>query len=102
MDYLVVYDITDDKVRKGVVKLLERWGGKRVQKSVFFLPSLGKKELAEMKAQADEWVTEHELYYRSDNLLWLPLTAETRQKLQVTGHNEALSDALEERRTGWY
>ncbi len=37
MKHLIVYDITRNKRRQKIVKLLERAGGQRVQKSVFEL-----------------------------------------------------------------
>lgn len=37
MTYLVVYDITNNKKRSKVAKVLQQYGGIRLQKSVFFI-----------------------------------------------------------------
>ena len=43
MTYLIMYDIEKDKVRTRLAKYLEKQGGMRIQKSIFFMNSNTKK-----------------------------------------------------------
>lgn len=51
----VIYDIVSDKIRRKVIKVTERAGLYRVQKSVF-LGSINRNELDELSLQIDDLI----------------------------------------------
>lgn len=66
MFYLVCFDITDDRVRYRVVKILKGFG-QRVQKSVFECPDLTEKKLLKLKDKLEgliDFTTDSVRYYR--------------------------------------
>ncbi|HOI94977.1 MAG TPA: CRISPR-associated endonuclease Cas2 [Syntrophobacter fumaroxidans] len=66
MFYVVSYDISDDRVRYKVAKVLKAYGV-RVQKSVFECPDLTEKRFLKMKDRLEaliDFTTDSVRYYR--------------------------------------
>lgn len=81
MIFFVMYDIESNKVRRHVVKYLERQGCSRVQKSIFLadLPTSAfeqiKNDLAEVQA----------CYDNQDSILVVPITTDYLKAMKVIG-----------------
>lgn len=69
--YLISYDISVDKLRLKVSKLLERKGLYRVQKSVFVAPHFSPKEIRLLRQEVDDLMKMADL---TDSVLCVPLT----------------------------
>ena len=83
MLFFVMYDIESDKVRRYVVKYLQRKGCTRVQRSIF-LADLDsstyeeiKKDLAEVQAA----------YENEDSILVVPISTDYLKAMKIIGHN---------------
>lgn len=83
MLFFVMYDIESNKVRRYIVKYLERKGCMRVQKSIF-LASLSmekyqdiRNDLAEVQASYDN----------QDSILIVPITTDYLRSMKVIGQN---------------
>ncbi len=83
MFFFVMYDIESNKVRRYVVKYLERKGCTRVQKSIF-LANLSmekyqniRNDLAEVQAA----------YANEDSILIVPITTDYLRSMKVIGQN---------------
>ncbi len=83
MLFFVMYDIESNKVRRYVVKYLERKGCTRVQKSIF-LANLSmekyqniRNDLAEVQAA----------YANEDSILIVPITTDYLRSMKVIGQN---------------
>ncbi len=66
MFYIVAFDISDDRIRYRVAKLLKSYGY-RVQKSVFECPDLTEKKFLTMKDRLErliDFTTDSVRYYR--------------------------------------
>ncbi len=57
MNYLISYDISDDRQRDRLAKLLERRGCSRVQKSVFLAPNFKPEEIILLKSAVLRLIT---------------------------------------------
>ena len=83
MLFFVMYDIEDNKVRRYVVKYLEKQGCTRVQKSIF-LADLDhsryetiKKDLTEVQAA----------YENNDSILVVPISTDYLRAMKIIGQN---------------
>lgn len=83
MLFFVMYDIESDKVRRNVVKYLQRKGCLRVQRSIF-LADLDasvceeiKRDLAEVQA----------VYENKDSILVVPISTDLLKSMKVIGQN---------------
>jgi len=83
MLFFVMYDIENDKVRRYIVKYLQRKGCMRVQKSIF-LADLDnsiyegiKKDLAEVQA----------VYENKDSILVVPISTDQLRAMKIIGLN---------------
>jgi len=83
MLFFVMYDIEDNKVRRYVVKYLEKMGCIRVQKSIFLadLPSAAyndiRQDLAEVQAA----------YENNDSIFVVPISTEYLRAMKIIGQN---------------
>jgi CRISPR-associated protein Cas2 len=75
MNFFVCYDISDDKRRGHLSKLLLREGCKRVQKSVFVAPNFERKEMLQLKTLVERLLTHQytEGASSDDSVLYIPL-----------------------------
>lgn len=78
---LVLYDITDNRIRKYISLYLERKGFVRVQYSVFF----GNVPKAIFEEVTQKLHTVNSLYKNGDSIMLLPIATDTMQQLQLIG-----------------
>ncbi len=75
MNFFICYDISDDKRRLHLSKLLLRTGCKRTQKSVFVAIGFERKEMLSLKNKIDKLL--NTIYTEgasaADSLLYIPL-----------------------------
>ncbi len=91
--YFLSYDISDDRLRTRLSKLLEKHGCKRLQKSVFLAPNFEPKELTTLR-KACERLLQHRA--PGDSLLCIPATRQYLSDLVWEGDAARLEQALEE------
>jgi CRISPR-associated endonuclease Cas2 len=75
MNFFICYDISDDKRRLHLSKLLLRTGCRRVQKSVFVAIDFERKEMLLLKTKVDKLLTVQytEGVAATDSLMYIPL-----------------------------
>jgi CRISPR-associated protein Cas2 len=75
MNFFVCYDITDDKRRLRLSKLLLREGCQRVQKSVFIAPDFERVEMLRLKNKVEKLLNVQitEGVSPDDSVLYIPL-----------------------------
>ncbi len=81
MLFFVMYDIESDKVRRHVVKYLERQGCARVQKSIF-LADLPVAKFEQIKGDLAEVQA---CYENSDSILVVPISTDYLKAMKVIG-----------------
>jgi len=94
MDYLFCYDVSDNKLRKRLAKLLQRFGCSRVQKSVFFGSGLNQKQVGRLLEIAESIFGQAPQC--PDQLIAVPLPADVVPKVEVAGNADNWTKALEE------
>ncbi|MDL2213259.1 CRISPR-associated endonuclease Cas2 [Bacteroides sp. OttesenSCG-928-E20] len=83
MLFFVMYDIESDKIRRYIVKYLQRKGCLRVQRSIFFADLDAssceeiKRDLAEVQA----------IYENKDSILIVPISTDMLKSMKVIGQN---------------
>lgn len=84
MNFFICYDISDDKRRLRLSKLLLRSGCERVQKSVFVAPDFDRTEMLRLKNKVERLlnVLHTEGVSPNDSVLYIPL------------ENDAVSDVI--------
>jgi len=91
MVYLIMYDISDDKVRIQIAKYLLKQGCVRIQKSVFLLKSSNK-----VFDEIHETLREVNSYYQNkDSIIIVPVNSADVRSMKLIGHNinvEAITD----------
>jgi CRISPR-associated protein Cas2 len=93
LSFFLSYDISDDRLRTKLSRLLERRGCKRVQKSVFFAPAFGQKEAKSLRAACERLLQNRA---PGDSLLCIPATRQFLSDLVWEGESARLEEALEE------
>jgi len=83
MLFFVMYDIESNKVRRYVVKYLEKQGCTRIQKSIF-LADLDTAKFNEIKNDLAEVQAVYENY---DSILVVPITTEYLRAMKIIGKN---------------
>lgn len=83
MMFFVMYDIESNKVRRYVVKYLQKQGCSRVQKSIF-LANLPMEKFNEIKTDLQEVQAAYE---NKDSILVVPITAEYLKAMKIIGQN---------------
>jgi CRISPR-associated protein Cas2 len=75
MNFFICYDISDDKRRLHLSKLLQRKGCKRIQKSVFIAIDFERSEMLHLKTQVDTLLNKRytEGVSVDDSVLYIPL-----------------------------
>ena len=83
MLFFVMYDIESNKVRRYVVKYLEKKGCTRIQKSIFLADLSVEKYQAIRKYLADVQAA----YQNEDSILIVPITTDYLRAMKVIGQN---------------
>lgn len=83
MMFFVMYDIESDKVRRYVVKYLERQGCSRIQRSIF-LANLPMEKFNEIKNDLQDVQA---TYDNHDSILVVPITSEYLKAMKIIGQN---------------
>lgn len=81
--FVVMYDISDDKVRKYVSDFLLREGLVRIQKSVF----LGKRPVRAYRELSGKLREINEMYDNWDSILVLPVPEDKMMRMHVIGED---------------
>lgn len=92
-NYLISYDISSDRLRNKVAKMLERHGCKRVQKSVFFAPEYTPAELRRLRADLSKIMTA--ATGGDDSILCVPVLKQYVYEVIWEGENKSLQAALQ-------
>lgn len=87
MNYLIMYDIENNKVRRLVAKYLEKKGCVRVQKSVFLIHSDHKKFDSIRETLADI----NDTYENEDSIILVPLNISDARSMKLIGKNVDIS-----------
>ncbi|MBV6428512.1 MAG: CRISPR-associated endoribonuclease Cas2 [Haliscomenobacter sp.] len=91
MIYLIMYDITDNKVRTQIAKHLEKQGCTRIQKSVF----LARSEARNFQEIHDTLRDVNDMYDNEDSIILVPVNASDARAMKLIGKNvqiEAITD----------
>lgn len=83
MLFFVMYDIESDKIRRYVVKYLQRKGCLRVQRSIF-LADLESSVYEEIKKDLAEVQS---IYENKDSILVVPISTDLLKSMKVIGQN---------------
>lgn len=93
MNFFICYDISDDKRRLRLSKLLLRSGCERVQKSVFVAPNFERKEMMVLKNKVERLL--NVLYTEGvsvdDSVLYIPLENDAVQDVVWQGNKTTWS-----------
>ena len=94
MHYVICYDLESDRLREKTVKLLQRNGCSRVQKSVFVAADMTAKQVAALKTGLDQlWKAGQRS--PQDSLLIMPLPNECALQTASVGPNNMLTALAE-------
>ena len=91
MIYLIMYDITDNKVRTQIAKYLEKQGCTRIQKSVF----LARSEARNFQEIHDTLRDVNDMYDNEDSIILVPVNVSDARAMKLIGKNvqiEAITD----------
>ena len=83
MLFFVMYDIESNKVRRYVVKYLEKKGCTRIQKSIF----LADVSMDKYKKIRDDLTEVQAAYNNSDSILVVPISTDYLKAMKVIGKN---------------
>lgn len=87
MTYLIMYDISDDKVRTQISKYLLKQGCVRIQKSVFLLKSPNS-----VFTEIFETLKEVNAFYQNeDSIILVPVNASDVRSMKLIGKNVQIS-----------
>ena len=91
MTYLIMYDISDDRVRLQIAKYLERQGCVRIQKSVFLAHSENKHFQDIYQTLKDV----NDCYENEDSIILVPVNSSDVRSMKLIGKNidiQAITD----------
>ena len=91
MIYMIMYDISDNKVRHQISKYLKRNGCMRIQRSVFIARSESKR-FSEIKEALEEV---NDYYQNEDSIILVPVNASDVRSMKVLGKNIQLDTLLD-------
>lgn len=94
MNYLVSYDIQDNRLRLKLAKLLLRNGCERIQKSVFLAPEYNTRELMILKQDISALV--QNVLSSRDSIWILPLQQQQLLDATLWGQENPVKDFLKE------
>jgi CRISPR-associated endonuclease Cas2 len=83
MTYLIMYDISNDKVRLQIAKYLEKQGCARIQKSVFIVKTENPhfQEIYETLKEVNSY------YQNEDSIILVPVNASDVRSMKLIGKN---------------
>ena len=83
MTYLILYDISNDKVRTQIAKYLLQQGCMRIQKSVFMVKTQNKQfdEIFQTLKEVNEY------YQNEDSIILVPINASDVRSMKLIGKN---------------
>lgn len=91
--YLISYDISNNKLRTQLAKILLRYGCKRLQKSVFLAPNYSLKELGLLRT-ALEKAFQYKNKQKNDSLICFPVPQMKLSELLWHGDLNKTEDIL--------
>lgn len=91
MNYLIMYDIQNNKVRSLVAKYLIKNGCIRVQKSVFLVNSDHKK----FDDIQQTLVEINDVYENEDSIILVPLNISDARSMKLIGHNVNIQQIID-------
>ncbi len=94
MTYLILYDISEDRIRTHISKHLEQRGCRRVQKSVFIAKTSIEK-YHEIKNYLEQIQEE---YDNQDTILFIPISKKGLQEAYMIGNNTAFLDSVDDKK----
>lgn len=97
MHYVICYDISGDRLRDRVVKILEKNGCHRIQKSVFVATYLEKKHWGQLETSLQKLFERRPLQPENHLHVW-PLGESDALKTRYFGHNNAFTQMLIKRK----
>ena len=91
MTYLVMYDISDHRVRTAVAKYLKRQGCVRIQRSVFLARSENKRfrDILETLREINGY------YENKDSIILVPVNASDARSMKLIGQNVDLDTLID-------
>jgi CRISPR-associated endonuclease Cas2 len=91
MNYLILYDIENNKVRRLVAKYLLKRGCVRVQKSVFLVHSDHKKfeDIRQTLAEIND------IYENEDSIILVPLNISDARSMKLIGKNVNIAQIID-------
>lgn len=98
MTYLIMYDITSDKVRLQVAKYLERQGCVRIQKSVFLV----KTEHPHFQEIHDTLKEVNSYYQNEDSIILVPVNATDVRSMKLIGKNIQIEAVVDKPNTMFF
>ena len=94
MNYLVSYDIHDNKLRLKLAKLLLRNGCERIQKSVFLAPEYNNRDALLIKQDIEHLV--QGVLGPNDSIWMLPLQQQQLLNAKLWGQKNPVDDFVKE------
>lgn len=91
MNYLILYDISNNKVRTLIAKYLESKGCIRIQKSVFLCHSTHKK-FDEIKSTL---VDINDAYANADSIILIPINVSDARSMKLIGQNVNIDQIID-------
>ena len=95
MTYLIMYDITNNKVRLQIAKYLERQGCIRIQKSVFMV----KTENPHFQEIHDTLKEVNSYYQNEDSIILVPVNASDVRSMKLIGKNVQIAAIVDKPNT---
>jgi CRISPR-associated endonuclease Cas2 len=95
MNYLIMYDITENKVRHQIAKYLEKKGCVRIQKSIF----LAKTENKYFQEIYDTLKEVNSYYDNEDSIILVPINASDVRSMKLIGKNVNIETIIDKPNT---
>lgn len=94
MTYLILYDISEDRIRTHISKHLEERGCRRFQKSIF----LAKTSIEKYHEIKDYLQQIQDEYDNDDTILFIPISKQILKNTYMIGNNTAFLDSVEDKK----
>ncbi|AFM02523.1 CRISPR-associated endoribonuclease Cas2 [Bernardetia litoralis DSM 6794] len=94
MTYLILYDISEDRIRTHISKHLEERGCRRVQKSVF----MAKMSIEKYHEIRDYLQQIQDEYENDDTILFIPISQQVLRETYMIGNNIPFLDAVDDKK----
>jgi CRISPR-associated endonuclease Cas2 len=95
MTYLIMYDISNDKVRTQIAKYLEKQGCVRIQKSVF----MARTENPHFQEIYDTLKEVNSYYRNEDSIILVPVNASDVRSMKLIGKNVQIETVVDKPNT---